>query len=280
MVYRLTWIGIAATLLVGVWRMENLLRPATKGPAWQLVLLAALLLGCVITWVARSYRVGPIGTVAANFAGMALATIRIAAPETAFLGVLPTWTTLSQTQTELSFALDLIRFGTAPIFPVAGLILVLTWVFWVIGMLIVWGLHAGRPAVAIVPGLVLYLQLATMDRSPTSTWGTIWFLAFMLATMAAVAHDERTVGAGRVRAGDRRFMRGGTATVPVAIALLVLVLGVGSTVFVSDHTDNAGVLNWRTSGFGNGLFGGVSYNHFVGIQQNLVNLSNDPVLTA
>ena len=43
MVYRLTWIGIAAGLLIGLLRMENLLRPATIGPPWQLVLVAALL---------------------------------------------------------------------------------------------------------------------------------------------------------------------------------------------------------------------------------------------
>ncbi len=280
MVYRLTWIGIAAGLLVALLRMENLLRPASKGPAWQLVLVAALLLGCVITWVARSYRVRPAGVVAANLAGMALATIRIAAPESAFLGILPTWSTFGEVWRELEFAMDLIRFGTAPIVPVAGLILILTWVFWVIGVLIVWGLQAGRPAVAVVPGIVLYLQLATMDRSPNSAWSIIGYLALIVATLAAIAHDERTVGSGRVRDRERRFLKGGSAGAPIVIATLVLVLGVGATTWVDSRTPNAGVLNWRTTGFGNGLFGGVSFNHFVGIQQSLVNLSDTPVFTA
>ena len=280
MVYRLTWIGIGAGLLISLFRMEDLLRSATSGPAWQLVLVAALLLGAVITWVSKSYRISSVGVVAANVVGMALATIRIAAPETAFLGILPTWSTFSETGRELSFALDLIRFGTAPIVPVAGLILILTWVFWVIGMLVVWGLHAHRPAIAVVPGIVLYLQLATMDRSPTNSWATVAYLGLVVGTLAAIAHDERTVGSGRVRASDRRFMRGGTATAPIAVVALVLILGVGATVFVSDRATDAGVLTWRSTGFGNGLFGGVSFNHFVGIQQSLVNLSDDPVFTA
>ena len=280
MVYRLTWIGIAAGILLSLIRMENLLRPASQGPAWQLVLIAALLLGCVIMWVARSYRVSFVGVIAANLLGMALATIRIAAPDTAFLGFLPTWTTFSETGRELSFALDLIRFGTAPIVPVAGLILILTWVFWVIGMLVVWGLHANRPSVAVVPSIVLYLQLATMDRSPTNSWATVAYLGLVVGTLAAIAHDERTVGTGRVRGSDRQFMRGGTATAPIVVAALVLILGVGATVFVSNRAPDAGALNWRTTGFGNGFFGGVSFNHFVGIQQSLVNLSDEPVFTA
>ena len=280
MVYRLTWIGIAAGLLVALLRMDSLLRPATRGPAWQLVLVAALLLGCVITWVARSYRLKAVGIIGGNVAGMALATIHIAAPDTAFLGILPTWSTFTETGRELEFAMDLIRFGTAPIVPVAGLILILTWVFWVIGMLIVWGLHAGRPAIAVVPGIVLYLQLATMDRSPDRGWAAVTYLAIVVATLAAIAHDERTVGSGRVRNAERRFVRGGTATLPIILVSLVLVVGVSAILFVTNRLPGAGVLNWRTSGFGNGLFGGVSFNHFVGIHQRLVNLSNDPVFSA
>lgn len=280
MVYRLTWIGIAAGIWFSLERMENLLRPASQGPTWQLVLVAALLLGCVITWVARSYRVSALGVIAANLVGLALATIRIGAPDTAFLGFLPTWSTFSEVGRELEFALDLIRFGTAPLLPVASLILILTWVFWIIGILIVWGLHAGRPAVAVIPGVVLYLQLATMDRSPTSFWATVAYLGLVVATLAAIAHDERTVGTGRVRRGDRRFIRGGTAVVPITVAVFILFLGVGSTMWVTSRTPNAGALEWRTTGFGNGLFGGVSFNYFVGIQQQLVNLSDRPVFTA
>lgn len=280
MVYRLTWIGIAAGLVAALLRLEALLRPPTRGPAWQLVFIAALLLGCVITWVARSYRMSAPGIIGVNAAGLALATIRIAAPDSTALGILPTWATLAETGRELVFAMDLIRFGTAPIVPVAGLILILTWVFWVIGMLIVWGLHAGRPSMAVVPGVVLYLQLATMDRSPNQAWTTLSFLVIVVATLAAIAHDERTVGTGRVRNTERRFLAGGTAAIPIALASLVLIMGVGATTFVANRVPAAGVLNWRTTGFGNGLFGGVSFNHFVGIQQRLVSLSNDPVFTA
>ena len=280
MVYRLTWLGIVGGIVAALIRMEQLLRPAENGPAWQLVLIAALLLGGVITWVARSYRLSAASVIGLNLAGMLLATIRIAAPDTAFLGVLPTLGTVTETGRELEFAVGMIQYGIAPVLPVAGLILILTWLFWVIGIMIVWALHAGRPAFAVVPGIVLYLQLATMDRGPTDTWATIGYLAIVVGTLAGIAHDERTVGTGRVRDAQRRFVRGGTALVPVALAAAVLAVGVGMTLFVTNQVPTAGFLNWRSTGFGNGLFGGASFNHFVGIRQQLVSLSTEPVFTA
>jgi transglutaminase-like putative cysteine protease len=119
-----------------------------------------------------------------------------------------------------------------------------------------------------------------MDRSPTSLSTTIWYLLVLVATLAAIAHDERTVGTGRVRTANRSFMRGGTAATPIAIIGLVVAIGLVSTIAITERTPNAGALEWRTTGFGNGLFGGVSFNHFVSIQHSLVNLSNDPVFSA
>ena len=193
MVNRLSWLAAAAGVTLALLRMERLLRSASQGPPWQLVLIAALLLGGVITWVALSYRAGLSGLVVANLIGMILATIRIAAPDTAILGLIPTPATLGETVRELAFGFELIRFGTAPVVPVAGIILILTWLFWVIGAVSVWGLTTGRPIIAVVPGPLLYLQLATMDRIPP---GRGWTFA-LLAILASACSQSLMTSARR-----------------------------------------------------------------------------------
>lgn len=281
MVHRLTWFAAAAGIILALLRMERLLRVATQGPPWQLVLIAALLLGGVITWVAFAYRVRPAAVVLLNLAGLVLATIRIAAPDTAVFGVVPTLSTISETVRELAFALELIRFGTAPVVPVAGIVLILTWIFWVIGMMIVWALHVGRPIIAVVPGLIMYLQLATMDRVPPGRGWTGAFVAIVILSLVAVAYDERTVGTGRLRDRNRKYLPAMNGIRPVAFVALVVLVSIVGSATLANRVPEQGVLNWRSrTGFGNGIFGGVSYNLFVGIQQDLVSLSDEPVFTA
>jgi hypothetical protein len=281
MVRRLTWIATAAGLVLALLRMERLLRSATQGPPWQLVLVAALLLGGVITWVALSYRARLWGIVAANAAGLILATIRIAAPDTAIFGLIPTPATIGETVREIAFGFELIRFGTAPVVPVAGIILLLTWLFWVFGAVIVWSITSGRPIIAVIPGIILYLQLATMDRLPPGRMWTWAFVAVLLGSLVAVAHDERTEGTGRLRDRDNRYVPAVSASRPTLYIVGVVVVALLGTGLFSQQIPESGLLNWRSrTGFGNGIFGGVSYNLFVGVQQSLTSQSDTPAFTA
>jgi transglutaminase-like putative cysteine protease len=279
--YRLTWVAAGSGIVLAILRMGRLLRDTSQGPPWQLVLAAALLLGGMITWVAVSYRLRTITLVLANIAGLLLATLRIAAPDTALFGVFPTSDTIGEVFRELGFAMELIRFGTAPIIPVAGIILMLTWIFWSIGAVGVWALTTGRGIIAVIPGMVLYLQLATMDRVPPGRTWLIVAMAVLIGSLAAVAVDERLMGSGRARAGRDRFLPAATPTTPILFMAAILVVTVFTSGFLTSRVPDGGVLNWRTrTGFGNGIFGGVSYNLFVGIQQDLVSQSDQPVFTA
>ena len=81
MVYRLSAAAIVGAVLLDLFRLQRLLRPTESAASWEIILIAAVILGGVITWVARAYRVGRFGTLALNLGGMLLAVFRIGAPE-------------------------------------------------------------------------------------------------------------------------------------------------------------------------------------------------------
>ena len=125
MVYRLSALAIAGAVLLDLLRLQRLLRPTESAASWQIILIAAVILGGVITWVARTYRIGRWGTIALNVGGMSLAVLRIGAPDTLTFGIIPTAETLTELSEEFTFALQLLRFGNAPVVPVVGLIMIL-----------------------------------------------------------------------------------------------------------------------------------------------------------
>jgi hypothetical protein len=283
MAYRFSWIAGAAAILLVLLRMERLLRPIEEGPPWQLALLAGALLGAVITWTAISYRVGWLGTALLNLGGLVLAAFRLGAADTLVLGFLPSLDTFSTLATELEFATGLIRFGAAPVFPAAGLILILTVVFWILGALLAWGLLSSRPTLALLPPLLFYLQVATIDRIPPRVGWTTAFLAVAALGLLAVALDERSLTAGRLR---RRFTTGHVPmsapffpSLFVAIAVVVAVIGSNAA---AGLVPASGFLNWRAqTGLGGGIFSGVSFNLFANITQtDLVSRSEEPVFIA
>lgn len=139
MVYRLSAIAVSGAVLLDLLRLQRLLRPAESAASWEIILIASAILGGVITWVARTYRVGRSGTIALNAGGMLLAVVRIGTPDTLTFGVIPTATTFAELAEEFSFALQLLRFGNAPVVPYVGLVIILAMVFWTFGMLAVWG---------------------------------------------------------------------------------------------------------------------------------------------
>lgn len=280
MAYRFSWLAGTAAILLALARMQRLLRAIEEGPPWQLALLAGALLGAVITWTAVSYRIGWIGTALLNLGGLLLAAFRLGAADTLVLGFLPSLDTFGTLGTELGWAVGLIRFGAAPVVPAAGLILILTVVFWILGALLSWGLLSGHPTLALLPPLLFYLQIATIDRIPPRLGWTTAFLAIVAFALLAVALDERSLTAGRLR---RRFTPGHvpvsaplfpTVFVTVAVALSVVVSGVASGL-----VPVSGFLNWRAqTGLGGGIFSGVSFNLFANITQtDLVSRSEEAV---
>ncbi len=280
MAYRFSWLAGAVAILLALARMQRLLRAIEDGPPWQLALLAGALLGAVITWTAVSYRVGWLGTLFLNLGGLVLAAFRLGAADTLVIGILPSLDTFPTIGTELKYAIELIRFGAAPVFPAAGLILVLTVVFWILGALLAWGLLSSHPTLGLLPPLLFYLQIATIDRIPPRIGWTSAFLAVAALALLAVALDERNLTAGRLR---RRFTPGhipmSAPVFPsVFVTISVVIAVVGSSV-AAGLVPVSGFLNWRAqTGLGGGIFSGVSFNLFANITQtDLVSRSEEAV---
>ncbi|HEY5579336.1 MAG TPA: DUF3488 and transglutaminase-like domain-containing protein, partial [Acidimicrobiia bacterium] len=235
----------------------------------------------VITWIALAYRVAPGGVVGANLLFFLLAGVRIGAPEDAVLGMLPSPTTVETLIEELGYATQVIRYGAPPVLPLAGLITILAAVFWGLGAALAWGLSRNRPAVALVPPILFYLQLATIDRGYP---GTIWIaVALVLVTGAllAVASDERRV-AGRLRRTTGGMLPATSHVLPlvfVAVPTMLAMLTMGT---FSGRIDETGLIGWRRGGLGGGAIStGVSYNLFAGIvQKGLVADSDTEVFRA
>jgi transglutaminase-like putative cysteine protease len=280
MVQRLVWLTGLGAVLLSLVRLGRLLQPQTEGPAWHVVLLAAVVLGGVFTWVARSYRLSAPIVVAVNAVGLGLAVLRITAPATLVAGVIPTGETLGTLRGEMSFAWEILRFGAAPVLPVAGLVALLAIVYWSIGGLAAVGILSRRPGLVTVPTIAFYLQLATLDRR---TPGLAWLVAFAaIAALTVVAMaNPGDPAAGRLRS------RTGMLIPRVSLATAFLVGGVGAIGAVAaantfaSTVPEAGTLQWRTqTGIGSGLYGGSSFNLFVGMQQSLTSLSDDPLFYA
>ena len=280
MVERLVWLTGLGAVLLSLARLGRLLAPQAEGPAWQVVLLAAVILGAVFTWVARSYRLSPALITVVNVTGLFIAVLRITAPSSLRAGVIPTAETMPTVQTELAFAWEILRFGAAPVLPVAGLVAVLAMVYWTLGAVGTLGALTRRPALVTIPAIAFYLQLATLDRrSPGLGW-LIAFAAVAGLTVVAMANPGNPA-AGRLRARTGRLMPRVSMTAAIAVAVIGSTGAVVAANTFAASVPEAGTLQWRTqTGIGSGLYGGTSFNLFVGMQQSLLSLSDDPLFYA
>lgn len=282
MVYRLSRLVALLSVALAVVRLGGLLRAAESGPPWQLVLVAAALMGAAVTWLVMNARFATMSYFTANLLAYILAALRITAPDTLRFGILPTAETSAVLGDELGFALELIRFGSTPVLPVRGLIAVIAVAFWLFGALGAWGLSTRRPAWALLPPLVLNLQLATIARQPTSTAWTAAFATLVALSLMAIAVDERRFGTGRFRSVDGSPRpRTGLSAPTVFVSAVVAAAVLGASV-VSSAVPDSGLLEWRSrSGLGGGIYGGVSYNLFVStVQSDLLSLGDEPVFVA
>ncbi len=280
MARRLGWLSGVAAIGLALARLTRLLQPQVEGPPWPLVLTAAAVLGATFAWAARSYRLSLTSTVVLHVAGALVAVLRITAPTTLRLGVVPSGTTLELVRAELSFAWEIIRFGAAPVLPVAGLVAVLALAFWLLGALAVEGVSRRIPLLVGLPGVVFYLQLATLDRRPP---GYGWLIAIGLVGAVVLVSlgrfDDPT--AGRVRARSGILLPRTSRAIPLATAIVAVTGSVYASSAFAATVPESGVLEWRSqSGIGTGLYGGSSFNLFVGLQQSLISLSDDPLFYA
>ena len=279
--YRLSWIVGSVGILFTLARAhDRLLRPSVEGLPWEIVLLAAAVLGTVLTWGGLAYRLRTRTVILINLVAMFLVTVRIVVPQTTWF-VFPTLSSFGELRSELEFARAVVRTGVAPVIPLAGIVALLALLYWVLGFLLAWGLARGRPYVAVVAPLVVYLQFATMDRRPSGAWTGV-FLVLVGVSLLAVAYDRRREGTGLLTSGvTHHALTRSLPSLAAGTLVVTLVLAVFSTQALAGLVPRSGVLEWRAqSGLGGEYYGSVSYNPFVGIQQGLVSQSNVPIFVA
>lgn len=280
MVYRLSWVAGIAGIAFALARAERLLRASPSGLPWEAILVAAALIGGAITWAGVSYRVRGSLLVATNLVAVLFAVVRIAVPGTTWF-VFPTLDSFTALGNELAFARDVIRTGVAPVLPLAGVVAILAVVFWAMGALLVWGLRSGRPYLAVITPLVVYLEFAVMDRRPGGAWTTA-FTVVIGISLLAVAMDRRRQGTGvLVSAVTRRALLRSLPSIGVMTLAFTLVLSLAAANAVTDLVPRSGYLDWRAQSTLSGeYYGSVAYNPFVGIRQQLVSQTNVPVFVA
>ncbi len=281
MVARYTALATAAILAFVLFELNSLLRGTVEGPPWQFVIVAALVLGSGITWTGLTYRLRTWVVALLNLGAFAVVALRIATPDT-LLVILPTPASLTEIGRQFDQAMVIIRNGIEPVIPVSGLVVIIAGVMWAVGALAAYGLMRSRPVFAVVPGLVLALQFATMDRSPTELLRIVVFVLLLAGTALAVTADERRNGPGTMAARSGRSTRSSIVGPAAAAAVTVAVLGsVLSVSALANTVPYDGMMQWRAStGLTGEFYGGVSYNPFVGIQQSLVTQTDVPLFFA
>lgn len=281
MVFRHSWVAGAAALLFVLYQLNGLLRPSTGGPPWQLIVVAALVLGVAITWTALAYQLPTWVAIGINAAAAMIAVARVSAPETTF-ALLPTTETFAVLGVQLDQALEIVRNGIEPVIPVAGLVVLLLVLFWGVGFLFAWGLSTGHPYVALLPPLVIALQFATMDRQRTTALRAAIFLAVVAGCLVAITLDRRRQSAGRMVAmGAYGLPRSRLTRSSTGLLAGIIVAAVGTVGFLGSIVPADGVINWRSpTGLTGDFYGSISYNPFIGIKQSLVSNSNVPVFRA
>lgn len=280
MVYRYSWLAGLAGGLFALVRLERLLRSSSEGLPWEIILLAAALLGAVLTWAVTVYRLSLPVVLVVNAAALLLMVVRIAVPATTW-AIFPTPASFPALGSELSYALDVIRTGVAPVLPLAGIVAILAAVFWLLGGLLSWGLMRDRPYLAVLAPLVLYLQFATIDRQRSGFW-TILFLVLLGLALLAVAVDRRRRGSSLLLAGPGQTVVARTKpALATGVLALVLLTSALSTNALAGLLPRNGLLEWRVpSALTGGYYGSISYNPFVGIRQQLLSPTNTAVFYA
>ena len=264
--------GLAAFILM-LARMGRLLDTSEQAPQWQLIMIAAAFLGGVVWWLlGQTIKNRRLGLTVFTILGFTL-FLRTSVPQTLIAGFIPTLATPGEVVHEMTQALDLIRFGVAPVFPTAGLVGILAVLMWVIGGLYLWGAASGPTTAMVVPSLGLYLQFAVMDRVRAGRGWMGASIAVLALAIAAIALERRN-DAGRVRDLDGRPLPRRARGWAVTVALLVAAGSLFATQGAAGLVPPNGNLPWRLGGgYGPG-FGGVAFDRLADLQQRIIRRSN------
>jgi hypothetical protein len=268
-------IGVAAIALA-LARLDRLLEPSIESPPWQVVLIGAAVLGGLLTWAMSAARLGVWARLSITGAALFLLLARIVAPGELIVGLLPGPDAFEEARLQVGIAAELIRFGAAPVLPVPGLTAVLAALFWLLGALVA----GSRGGLRALPALVVYLQFATLDRRPP---GLGWIIAFVVVGAAALVSlvPAATSTMGRTRTPSGELVPRRSTSLLVSTLLAATMVGVTAGSAMAAFIPESGLLAWRTqSGIGSGLYGSGSFNLFVGLQQSLVELSDEPMFYA
>lgn len=193
---RLGLVGGLAAVALALSRVLALVEATPEQPSILGTLLIATLIGAGIAAATQLARLGwPTQTIAV-VVGALLVFARLAAPASLAGGLVPTTATLPAAGAELTIALELIRFGAAPVVASPGLIGVLAIVFLVLGAFLVNGIASVRPLLAAGPSLGFYLLCATLDRRPPTWWTPAALVAVGATAFLAAAMRSR---GGRTR---------------------------------------------------------------------------------
>ena len=276
---RLSLLACLGAFALVLHRMGRLIEPGPTDPDLVPVLVVATLIGASITAAARLARLGPVLTFLLGLAGAALVFARLTAANTLAAGLVPTFSTPAAMGAEMTVALELIRFGSAPVTASPGLVAVLAVVFWTLGALAISGLLARRPLLATIPTLSFYLLAATFDRRPPERWAPAGLIAMGAIAFWAAATD-RSGGRARLRPSGQP-LPSHTYGMPILMLVVVALAGTLSTFRFASAVPESGMVAWRNpTGFGGGLFGGITYNHFASLQQHLISDNPQEVFRA
>lgn len=279
MVYRLTWVASFALLGLVVLRLRRLFLPTETGLPWPVVVLAAGLLGVVLTWATLRARFGTPTVLLVHVLVFSLFTFTYVGGELAGTTI-PPIDVAGDILTEVSDALTIFRFSAPPVTPLAGIVVLAAMMVWALSAVATWGLLNASPYLGIVPPVVFYLQLAVIDRQTTGMLWTATLLVLVGSGLAAIAADQRTggghAGPGRQKARIQAF------ALPVLAILSVTAVSVFATrqAVRAEAVPSTGLLDWTNrAGIGGG-FGSISYNPFIDVQRRLVSNSPQPVFAA
>jgi hypothetical protein len=214
-----------------------------------------------------------------NVIGGGLAVARVAAGSTMTFGIIPTGETRAALADEIGVALELIRYGSAPVFAATGLVAVLAGIFWLLGAVTAFGAVRRKPLLMTIPTLGFYLILATLDRRPPEWWWPVLMAACGAACLLAASERGPTGRVRSIRSGHVVPTRGRLLPL-LTLGVVALSAGGAARVFAATVPE-AGLVSWRSAtGFGSGLFGGLSYNLFADMQQDLVGQSDELLFVA
>jgi len=279
-VYRCSWIAGLASIGFAFWQLGRLLLATGSGARWQLVVITGLAIGLIVTWTSITYRLKAWWIVLINMAALFLAATRFSAPSESVL-VFPTPAALASLWTDLDRAVELIRHGIEPVRPIAGIVIILTALFWLLGSLLAWGLSNDHPFVALIPPLIVGLQLATLDRRSEGLIVLATFVVLVAATVLSISLDEQERGASRMSGTRSQSAEMAPSATAAALMLAIVAIAVFAAGWLGPKLPSDGVLAWRTpGGLGGGFFGSITYNPYVQIHNRLVSQEGIPLFRA